>query len=68
MIVFFNVVFLVKLSDRAFGLRLAALFLWEHLLFLRASSMADKSPWDADVSQQIICVLQLKFEKAPLSF
>ena len=28
----------------------------------------DKNLWDTDVMQQIICILQLKFEKALLSF
>ena len=28
----------------------------------------DKSPWDIDGMQRIICVLQLKFEKALLTF
>lgn len=33
MVAFFNIVFLMKLSDRALALRLTALFLWEHFDF-----------------------------------
>lgn len=33
MVEFFNIVFLVKLSDRALGLRLTAPFPWEHFDF-----------------------------------
>lgn len=31
-------------------------------------TMLDKSPWDTDVMLRIICVIDLKFEKALLSF